>query len=838
MNFFFSMLLGIVSLSGQWQFRCTSPEGEWSNATVPGAVQTDLMASGVIDDPFYGDNEKRVQWVGEKDWEYRKSFEVSAQDLAQSHQELVFEGIDTYATVFVNGHKVLRADNMFRTWRVDVKGFLHEGQNEIRVAFDSVFKIDIPKYLAAPYKLQAWPNNDQSDVWISLYARKAGYNYGWDWGPRLITAGIWKPVYLDCWSDIRLKPSQIVTNKADIRKASMKAFVELESDNATEATVEILSEGKTLYKAVKSIAVGANLFECPFNVLKPALWWTKALGGQKIYDFDIKVTAAGTTAIRTERTGIRTVEVVREKDARGRSFYVRLNGVAVFMKGADWVPMDNFPARISREKYTSAINDAVRANMNMLRVWGGGFYESDDFYDACDRAGILVWQDMAFACGMFPSDNAYLESVKAEVRDNVSRLRNHPSLALWCGNNENEISYFEWGWKRTITAEQRREYESSLHRLFYEVIPATISSVDAGRYYHPGSPSTGFNGIPYGEGDAHYWGVWKGAWVEDYLKPENIARFMSEYGFQSYPDMRTIESFAPKDQQYVGSNVMIAHQKAHDDNTRDPNFGDNMMKKYMEHYYRIPDSFPDYVYLGHFQQAEAVKVAMEAHRRAKPYCMGTLFWQLNDCWPVASWASVDYNGRWKPLQYYARRAYADILVSPYPKEPSKAVGIRVVSDLRKATSAELEIKVMDFNGNVRLSRTITVSIAADSSADVAEVPLSDVPEDCFIELRLRAGGLLLSENQFFPEYPNRYSYMPAAPSVIAEDTIGGVVLRISSKTLIRGLMLDTGSDEDVFEDNCLTIVPGYEYIVNVMTRKDARAFLAKLRYRSLNDIMK
>lgn len=838
MNTFLSLILGMVTLSGQWQFRCISPEGEWSNATVPGAVQTDLMASGIIDDPFYGDNEKRVQWVGEKDWEYRKYFEVSAQDLAQNHQELVFEGIDTYATIFVNGHEVFRADNMFRTWRVDVKGFLHEGQNEIRVAFDSVFKIDIPKYLAAPYKLQAWPNNDQSDLWISLYARKAGYNYGWDWGPRLITVGIWKPVYLDCWSDIRLKPSQIVTNKADNRKASMKAFVELESDNATEATVEILSEGKTLYKTVKSIAVGANLLECPFTVLSPELWWTKALGEQKIYDFDIKVTAAGTTVTRTERTGIRTVEVVREKDARGRSFYVRLNGVAVFMKGADWVPIDNFPARISRERYTSAVNDAVRANMNMLRVWGGGFYESDDFCDACDRAGILVWQDMAFACGMFPSDNAYLESVKAEVRDNVSRLRNHPSLALWCGNNENEISYFEWGWNRTITVEQRREYESSLHRLFYEVIPETISSADASRYYHPGSPSTGFNGIPYSEGDAHYWGVWKGAWVEDYLKPENIARFMSEYGFQSYPDMRTIGSFAPKNQQYVGSNVMIAHQKAHDDNTRDPNFGDNMMKKYMEHYYRIPDSFPDYVYLGQFQQAEAVKVAMEAHRRAKPYCMGTLFWQLNDCWPVASWASVDYNGRWKPLQYYARRAYSDILVSPYLKESSKAVAIRVVSDLRKSTSAELEIKVMDFKGNVQLSRTVTASIAADSSADVAEIPLSDVPEGCFIELRLRAGGLLLSENQFFPEYPNQYSYMLAAPSVIAEDTIGGVVLRISSKTLIRGLMLDTGNDEDVFEDNCLTIVPGYEYIVNVMTLKDAKAFMAKLKYHSLNDIMK
>lgn len=838
MNAFLSLLLGIVSLSGQWQFRCTSPEGEWMNGTVPGAVQTDLMASGIIDDPFYGDNEKRVQWIGEKNWEYRRCFEVSAEDLAQTHLELVFEGIDTYATIFVNGHKVLRADNMFRTWRVDVKDFLHEGRNEIRVAFDSVFKIDIPKYLAAPYKLQAWPNNDQSDLWISLYARKAGYNYGWDWGPRLVTSGIWKPVYLDCWSDIRLKPSQVVTNSISSNKALMQAFVEIESDHTTEAMVEIKSEGKTLYKAVRNIAEGENRLECPFIVRKPELWWTKALGGQKIYDFDIKVTISGKTVERTESTGIRTVEVVRERDTQGQSFYVRLNGTPVFMKGADWVPQDNFPARVSKERYALAIDDAVRANMNMLRVWGGGLYESDDFYEACDRAGILVWQDMAFACGMFPSDDAYLESVAAEVHDNVSRLRNHPSLALWCGNNENEISYFEWGWNRTITADQRREYESSLHKLFYEIIPEAICFADATRYYHPGSPSTGFNGIPYNQGDAHYWGVWKGAWVEEYLKPENIARFMSEYGFQSYPDIKTIDSFASHDQQYVGSNVMLAHQKAHDDNTRDPNFGDNMMKKYMEHYYRIPDNFSEYVYLGQFQQAEAVKAAMEAHRRAKPYCMGTLFWQLNDCWPVASWSSVDYYGRWKPLQFYARRAYSDVLVSPYLNELGKAICIRVVSDLMKETNAELDIKVVDFNGIVRLSKILPINIAADSSVDVMEIPLSDVPEGNFVEIRLYVKGRLLSENQFFPEFPNRYSYMPASPSITAEDATEGVTLHISSKTLIRGLMLTTNCDEDVFEDNCLTIVPGYEYIVNVRTKTNADAFIAKLSYQSLNDIMK
>lgn len=829
---FLVSILSVVSLCGSWQLRCNSPQGDWIPVEVPGCVHTDLLAQGLIDDPFYADNEKRLQWIGEKDWEYSRTFVLTAEELSASHAELVLEGVDTYSKIYVNGTEVLATDNMFRTWRVDVKALLYEGENTIRVCFDSVFKTDMPKYLNAPYKLQAWPNNDQSSIWLSLYARKAGYNYGWDWGPRFITTGLWKPVYLDCWSGLELQPSQILTVSADAGKARMNARVSVKSDFAGPVCVSIVSDGKVLYRKNHDLAAGENIIDCPFTVKNPRLWWSNGLGGQPLYDFRIVVGEGEKKVSRTERTGIRTIEVVREKDEWGTSMYVKLNGTPVFCKGADWVPQDNFPARISRERMVSAVKDAADANMNMLRVWGGGLYESEDFYNACDSLGILIWQDVAFACGMFPSDEAYLRTVAEEVKDNVRRLRNHPSLALWCGNNENEISYYEWGWNRTLSPAQREDYESGLKRLFYQTIPQAIASEDASRYYHPSSPVTGYSGIAYSEGDAHYWGVWKGAWIEEYLKPQNIARFMSEYGFQSYPCMETIHSFCPDWDLYVGSNSLIAHQKAHDDNTRDPYFGDKQMRKYMQRYFHVPSDLEDFVFLSQFMQAEAVKVAMEAHRRAKPYCMGTLFWQLNDCWPVASWSSVDYYGNWKPLQYYAKRSYSEVLASPYIAEDGK-IRVKVVSDRKKKLDATLEFRIMDADGTLHDNASVSVSAPADACMDAFAYD-PDVPASAFVYVRLMEKGKVLSENTFFPLDANRYSYAEAKPEIKARERNGVYLLEITSPVLIRCLMLSAPGV--VFEDNCLDIVPGVVSSVVARTEKDIDTLLSEIEYSSLNTI--
>ena len=842
MNILTVILASAISLCGSWQFRCTSPEGEWNQGMVPGCVHTDLLSLGMIQDPFYGDNEKRLQWIGEKDWEYARTFNVTAADLAQSHVELVFEGLDTYASVYVNDVLVLSSDNMFRTWKVDVRDILKEGENSIAVRFESVFKRNISKYLDAPFKLQAWPNNDRADIWLSLYSRKAGYNYGWDWGPRLITTGIWKPVHIDCWSGTRIEPSRVATASIEAKKAVMASDVNVYSDENCDAVIEIFADGKRCLRKSCTLSAGANTIPCQFDVKNPQLWWCNGMGEHKVYEFEIRLTSGQSVTSRVEKAGIRTLEIVREKDEQGTSMFVRLNGKPVFAKGANWVPQDNFPCRVTPERYQAAVKDAVDANMNMLRVWGGGLYENDVFYDECDRNGILVWQDMAFACGMFPYDQDFLDNVSCEVRDNVRRLRNHPSIALWCGNNENEISYFAWGWNNTITAEQRREYEAGLHRLFYEVIPQAIAVEDPERYYHPSSPVTGYSGIDYSQGDAHYWGVWKGSWVEDYLKPHNIARFMSEYGFQAYPCMETIRSFCPDYDMKVGSRTMLMHQKAYDDETRDPNYGDNMMLKYMNGYYKVPEAFEDFIYLSQYQQAEAVKVAMEAHRRAKPYCMGTLFWQINDCWPVASWSSVDYYGRWKALQYYARRAYEETIASPYIAEDGK-VAVRIVTDSRTPVKATLELYKVAFDGAAAASSSIDVVIPADASLDaciLGEGTLAgfDLADEEILYVRLVSSRGLLSDNVFFKGRLNTHRLDAPKPDFQAAAIDGGVALSIGTASPLLGLHLDIdGVDQKSISDNWMDIIPGFRKTIEIHTSLSPEELLENIEYKYINHIL-
>lgn len=826
-----SAFFNILGLDGAWEYK-SSVESGWHTGSVPGCVHLDLMNEGLIPDPFYDMNEKLVQWVGEKDWTYRRTFVVDGDVLSGNHQTLVLEGVDTYAQVFLNGAQIAECDNMFRTWRIDVKDKLVPGENTVEVVFESVFKHDMPKYLSAPYKLQAWPNNDRSDIWLSLYARKAGYNYGWDWGPRLITTGLWKSVYIESWSDLVIRPSQVKTlDVSNPSKAEMSVDVEFESDMEGDAVVELSCAKKRLARKKIHVGKGLNKAAVDFVVRNPDLWWPNGLGEQPLYEFDLAVKCGDKVATGTETSGIRTMEVVRDEDESGREMTVRVNGKKVFCKGANYIPSDNFPSRVTAERYDRLVESAEKANMNMLRVWGGGIYESDDFLSACDRRGIMVWHDMAFACGMFPSDGKYLESVGHEIRDNVRRMRNHPSVALWCGNNENEISYYEWGWNHTLTEEQRASYEKGLNCLFREFIPECISEVDDTRYYHPGSPDTGYNGIGYNMGDAHYWGVWKGAWVEEYLKPEHIARFMSEYGFQSYPCSETIKEYIPEYGRHVGSPSMLAHQKAHDDVTRDPDFGDRMIVKYMEHYYKRPDSFEDFIYLSQYQQAEAVKIAIEAHRRAKPYCMGTLFWQINDCWPVASWSSIDYQGRWKALQYYAAKAYSEVIVSPY-RDDTGRIAVKVVSDRTSGFDAVLEVSVVSMDGRLLYRNDGRIKVPADGSV-LSYVP--EMPEhDAVLYVRLLEKGHLISDNCWFSDIPNTYAYRQARPSfrVVASDS-DRMTLRIESDVVICGLHISSSKGADLdLGDDYVTIVPGYHFDIEM-----ANVPLEDLVFNSLNHIL-
>jgi beta-mannosidase len=447
-----------LPLDKGWTFR-EAGKGEWRRAAVPGSVHTDLLAAGLIEDPFYRDNEPKLQWIGKTDWEYRTGFDAPARLLARRNVELVFEGLDTYAEVFVNDRRVLSADNMFRTWRVDVKAALKPGRNTLRVLFRSAVNEILPRMKSLGYELPT--PNDQGEK-TSPHTRKAPYHYGWDWGPRFVTSGVWRPAWLEGWDTARVAGLRVVQNQLGRDSAQMTAEVEVVSSAAADAqvAVENLTDKTAGVRQTLKLAPGTNKVAVHFTIDRPRLWWPSGMGAQPLYDIRVSLRVAGRGGPGTflpadtaaARTGLRTVELRQQPDKAGKSFTFVVNGVPVFARGANWIPADAFPARVTRERYRHLLESARDANMNMLRVWGGGYYEADDFYELCDELGLLVWQDFMFACSMYPGDEKFLESVRAEAADNVRRLRNHPSVALWCGNNEVETAWHHWGWKQRLPA--------------------------------------------------------------------------------------------------------------------------------------------------------------------------------------------------------------------------------------------------------------------------------------------------------------------------------------------------------------------------------------------------
>ncbi|HEX8189185.1 MAG TPA: glycoside hydrolase family 2 TIM barrel-domain containing protein, partial [Pyrinomonadaceae bacterium] len=435
-----------VRLDSGWTFRQVG-KGEWRKANVPGSVHTDLLANGLIEDPFYRDHEPKLQWVGRADWEYRTTFDAPAALVARRNVELVFEGLDTYAAVFLNDRRLLEADNMFRTWRVDAKPALKAGPNTLRIVFRSPINEVLPRMKALGYELPA--SNDQGEK-TSPHTRKAPYQYGWDWGPRFVTCGVWKPARLEAWDDARLATLHVLQNSLGKDAAHLTAEVEVESTGSSDAVVvvEDPSDRRVSARQTVKLSPGTNRFALKLSVPNPQLWWPAGLGPQKLYTLRARLTSGGRVSDElSTRVGLRTLELRQRPDAAGKSFTFVVNGVPVFARGANWIPADSFPERVTRARYRHLLESARDANMNMLRVWGGGYYEMDDFYELCDELGIMVWQDFMFACSMYPGDEKFLESVRAEATDNVRRLRNHPSVVIWVGNNEVETAWHHWGWK-------------------------------------------------------------------------------------------------------------------------------------------------------------------------------------------------------------------------------------------------------------------------------------------------------------------------------------------------------------------------------------------------------
>lgn len=821
-----------------WTFR-QAGENEWLPATVPGTVHTDLMANGVIEDPYYRLNELDVQWIDKTDWEYKTTFSVDDNILGRDRVQLDFKGLDTYADMFLNGEQVLVADNMFREWQVDVKELLNEGENELRILFRSPIAEGLKKYDASEF-VYPGAENDQAERGqvegnkrVSIYTRKAGYHYGWDWGPRLVTSGIWRPVSLKAWDVARIENLQIVQNEVSEEKATFTAVFEVDAEKRGKAALTVKNDGIILAAAEVQLQEGIEKYEVDFEIQSPKLWWTNGLGEAHLYNITGELKMKQGTIAENTRIGIRTLELVREEDEHGTSFYFKLNGHPVFMKGANIIPNDMFIPRVTDENYRTMIETAKNSNMNMLRVWGGGIYEEDIFYDLCDENGILVWQDFMFACAMFPNDEPFLENIRQEAIDNVKRLRNHPSIALWCGNNEILTAWNTWGWKG-IAERQGEDVPEKVWQayvdIFHKTLPEVVEEYDPSRSYWGSSPSSGL-GIQADlvNGDEHYWGVWWGKEpFETYAT--HLARFMSEYGYQSFPEFSTVKKYTAPEDHDIYSEVMKSHQRS--------SIGNETIEYYLLKEYKRPKDFESFLYVNHVLQAEGIKFGLEGHRRAMPFTMGSLYWQLNDVWPVASWSSTDYFQKWKALQYYVKKGFDQVLVSPYTDDLKFKVGI--VNDWLEQVNAQLILKIMDFDGRVIWERASLVEIPANSSRDYFNENKNEFlyrkdTRSLLFSAELVENGKTISRNlYFFRPFKELNITAPQVEYTIAK-TDSGFDIALKTDKLAKNVYLQIEDEEGFFSDNYFDMLPGEKVTINLGTDISEEKLKEILTVRTLDD---
>jgi beta-mannosidase len=818
----------------------------WRTARVPGSVQTDLLAAGVIADPFRRDNEAALQWIGLADWQYRLPLTIDAATLRHDHVELVFGGLDTFADVSLNGHALLAADNMFRRWRVPVKNALRAGSNTLLVTLHSPIARLQPWLLRQPYALPGEFDSAFGDEpkgkQTSNYVRKANYQYGWDWGPRYVTEGIWQPVQLESWDELRLADFHIAQRHVDAQTAQLLAQFELRADRAGKVLLRLAwsaPDGRHGSATLeRPLAAGDNFLDLPLRIEHPQRWWPAGYGAPNLYHFHADVVVDGKVIASGERdTGLRSVELRRQRDRWGRGFAFVVNGVPIFAKGANLIPLDSFPERVTDARVQRILQSARDANMNMLRVWGGGYYQSDAFYAMADRLGLMIWQDFMFGGAVPPYDAAFRENTRTEAIEQVMRLRDHPSIVLWCGNNEVQTGWESWPdrkkFAQAVGPVERARVEQGMRTLFGETLRGVVQRYAPDVPYWASSPSTDFDGpanVP-NDGDMHVWDVWAGsAPIEDYLK--TTPRFQSEYGLQSFPAMATIRSFAAPGDLSPDSPVMRAHQKFDGGN------GNQRLLFYIRKYYGEPRDFAAFVYLSQVMQAEGIELAADHLRSARPQSMGSLYWQLNDVWPGASWSSIDYFGRWKALQFHARRFYAPLRVATSRRDGRTEVF--AVSDRTAPLDAQLRTRVMDMDGRLLHERLDNVHVPALSSIRVAEPSDAALlrgadPHHSVAVFELIAQGQSVSRHLLYFE-PALALQLPD-PGLDAEltDSGHGIVLSVRAQHLAREVWIDFGSLDARLSDNAFDLLPGERVELQVTGAADLASLRHALQVRSLVD---
>ncbi|MEU0300054.1 glycoside hydrolase family 2 protein [Streptomyces sp. NPDC006175] len=768
-------------------------------ATVPGCVHTDLLAAGLIDDPYLDDNESRLGWIGRTDWTYRTTFEWSAD--GHEFTDLCFDGLDTVATVLLNGTEVGSTANQHRGYRFPVRPLLREGTNTLAVRF------------TAPYtyaEAMREKLGDRPGAYAEPYAfiRKMACNFGWDWGPTLVTSGIWRPAALESWTGPRIAGVKVIGDLDGDGVPRLAVTLEVEHDGraALSGSVEVVGASAAFIASDDEHRVTVTL-----PVPDAELWWPHSHGEQPLYDVTVRL---GEEVAWTGRTGFRGVTLERE------AFRISVNGEPVFVRGVNWIPDDCFPARITRQRVSDRLDQAVAAGVNLIRVWGGGLYESDDFYELCDEKGLLVWQDFPFACAAYPEEQPLYDEVAAEVRENLVRLAPHPSLVLWCGNNENLEGHADWGWQEKL------EGRTWGHGYYHELLPALCAETDPSRPYWPGSPYSGSPELPPNDparGTVHLWEVWNRVDYRHYADTDH--RFVAEFGFQGPPAYATLRR-AVSGPLAPDAPLLAHHQKAED--------GDAKLLRGLGDHLPQPSGFDDWHWLTQLNQARAVAFGIRHFRSHSPYCMGSVVWQLNDCWPVVSWAAVDGDGRRKPLWYALRAVYADRLMAV------RDGALHLVNDSARPWEGTLRLTRRSLEGEVLAEEAVEVGTAARG---VTRVPLPSAvadPDDSAREVLVaELGGQRLVE---FYEEDTRLALPPARyhATVTQGDESGiGYRVTVTARTLLRDLALfpDRLDPAAEVDDMLVTLLPGESAVFHVTgaVLEDPEALGSRPVLRCVND---
>ncbi|WPJ95829.1 glycoside hydrolase family 2 protein [Coraliomargarita algicola] len=820
--------------SANWFFRDCSNQ-EWLPATVPGCVHADLVACDKIPDPYYGSNELDLQWIEERDWEYQTEFEVSGALLESDVIELLADGLDTVATVWLNDVKIGASDNMYIAHCWKVQKYLKVGVNTLRIRFESAMD-----YIRN-HRTSFTPPVDHLDpVGNSVRIRKEPCQFGWDWGPRLVTAGVWRDIRLEAWSVATLDRFTVDQIHSDKGSVSLSVAAQLSGRKfGVRYVVEVSFEGDVVASAEADAETMAEL-----SIPKPQLWWPAGQGAQPLYTVTVTAFTKDGSELgqKSKRIGLRTVKLDRSKDEWGESFQFVVNGRPVFAKGANWIPADCFVAGLKREDYARDLIAAVQANMNCVRVWGGGIYESEDFYDLCDELGLMVWQDFMFSCILVPADKSFLKSVKVEAVQQVARLRDRACLALWCGNNElPQLNQKFFAAKPKL----KRDYV----KLFHELLPSIVEAGSAGTDYWPSSEWRGVfeSGHELGEksGDTHYWDVWHSRHpVKDYEKWN--FRFCSEFGMQSYSSPQTNATFAPQDSNVFGP-IMENHQK----NTA----GNQVILYYVSQRYRFPKSQDDLIWLSQLNQAYCMQIGVEHYRRLMPRCMGAIYWQLNDCWPVASWSSIEYTGRWKALHYAARRFNAPALVSAhvrgdeivgkgnYRETSIREVDLYTVYDAPKSAKGTLIWDLYHMDGRQLQTSKKSVRLRHGQSVlhktvDLSQAMAEHGRENIYLKIALLIGGDIVSEQSVLLA-PPRFIDFPEAKTQaeVKIESAKEAVITFTSTAYQHAFTFDFDDSNYKVLDNGFDLYPNEpkQVRVELKQRVSKKNLLNALSYKSLKD---